>query len=734
MTDGALLQSFLDRGDPTAFEALVRKHGTMVLAVGLKVVGNLHDAEDVFQATFLVLARKAATVTPRDQVKNWLLGVAWRTALKLRVLLARKSSRERQVPTMPERPVMPSGLSPEILESLEQELAHLPEVYRLPVILCCLDGKTQKEAAAELGWPEGTLAVRLMKGKKKLAARLQGQGVVLSGLAFAFAASQEILAECVPSDLLTISTVKAGSLLAAGNSAYVEWVSPHAISLAEGVQTSMFVGKFNFAAVLALTAVVASVGVGGWFLHASDAAERFKPLFQTEAEQDRLQTHRNVGIAGNANGAAIALLDPEPLPENGAEPPSITLEFYRAESESAAGLREATVPKVNTKIYLHKTPSLGNDDIAEVKAAVDGTGFTSLSIQFTAEGAKKLAALSELQKRKPLAFVVNGKLFMAPIIRTRLSDGLTLQGNLAQQDVDRIVAGFKAYRKPVPSKPAPKVAPPANQQPLSARIPDDFKRDYRLANAEVIRHIPLPFPPSRMKMYRSVLSEQAGEIQAPTALFVRWTGNEITFEASFGAFDEGTRIDDLVTRLLGLAPGNLRGDKKLRDRFVTGDFVYRTNAPRKEILAGLQSILSAALKSPITLKEESIEQEVFVAQGDFQLSDLAKQRRAIIIPAAWVGTASTVEEAVDIGRKNLLPQEDWNGLLRWLERAAHAHIVSEVKQPPVTRIQLATILRRDARENLSAEAVLQSFSEQTGLKFTKQNRPIPVVTIEAKAP
>jgi DNA-directed RNA polymerase specialized sigma24 family protein len=101
LTDGQLLECFVTRQDEAAFEALVRRHGPMVLGVCQRVVGNVHDAEDAFQATFLVLVRKAKTVVPREFVGNWLYGVAYRTALKARAGAARRHAKEKQVTDMP---------------------------------------------------------------------------------------------------------------------------------------------------------------------------------------------------------------------------------------------------------------------------------------------------------------------------------------------------------------------------------------------------------------------------------------------------------------------------------------------------------------------------------------------------------------------------------------------------------------------------------------------------------
>jgi RNA polymerase sigma factor (sigma-70 family) len=164
LTDGQLLESFLGGQDEAAFEALVRRHGPMVLGVCRRVLRIHHDAEDAFQATFLVLVRKGDTIRPREMVANWLFGVAYRTAQKARGRIARRRVREAQVKEMPE----PEAVAPEEgwgdwRPLLDQELSRLPDKYRVPVVLCDLEGKTGKEAARQLGWPEGTVSSRLAR-------------------------------------------------------------------------------------------------------------------------------------------------------------------------------------------------------------------------------------------------------------------------------------------------------------------------------------------------------------------------------------------------------------------------------------------------------------------------------------------------------------------------------------------------------------------------------------------
>jgi RNA polymerase sigma factor (sigma-70 family) len=174
LTDGELLGCYLDRRDGAAFAALVRRHGQMVLGVCRRVLGNTHDAEDAFQAAFLVLVRRAASVVPREGVGNWLYGVAYRTALEARTRVNRRRSREREGSDMRDREDSRRDEWAELRALLDEELHRLPEKYRTAIVLCELEGQTVKEAARQLGLPQGTLASRLSRGRRLLTRRLSG--------------------------------------------------------------------------------------------------------------------------------------------------------------------------------------------------------------------------------------------------------------------------------------------------------------------------------------------------------------------------------------------------------------------------------------------------------------------------------------------------------------------------------------------------------------------------------
>ncbi len=268
-TDGELLGSFVTERDADAFAELVRRHGPMVLGVCRRMVNDHATADDAFQATFLVLARRAASVRPREQVGNWLYGVAYRTALKARMVLARRRSREKQVDVMPE-PTAPSS-SPVVWADLQpvidEELARLPDKLRLPVVLCDLEGRPQREVAKHLNVPPATLATRLASARRTLAARLTRRGVTLSGGALAGLLGTHAAASAVPHTLAAgvVRAVEVGATEAAVNSL----VSEHAVQLSEGVMRMMMLAKLKAVAVLAVTALVLTTGLGLGLMPAS---------------------------------------------------------------------------------------------------------------------------------------------------------------------------------------------------------------------------------------------------------------------------------------------------------------------------------------------------------------------------------------------------------------------------------------------------------------------------------
>jgi RNA polymerase sigma factor (sigma-70 family) len=261
LTDGQLLETFLERRDEAAFEALVRRHGPMVLGVCRRVLGNVHDAEDAFQATFFVLVRKAGVIRQRELLGNWLYGVAYRTALEARGKSARQRSREKQVETMPQPVFEPNPDGPELAGLLDQELSRLPDKYRVPIVLCDLECRSRHEVAQHLGVPEGTLSSRLAAGRNLLAQRLTRRGMALTGAALGVVLSQNAALAGVPSALV-LATVKAGALMAAGEAVAAGVLAPQGMALMNGVMHTMFLAKLKLAVIGLAAVAVVSVGAG----------------------------------------------------------------------------------------------------------------------------------------------------------------------------------------------------------------------------------------------------------------------------------------------------------------------------------------------------------------------------------------------------------------------------------------------------------------------------------------
>jgi RNA polymerase sigma factor (sigma-70 family) len=262
LTDGELLECFVRGRDEAAFAALVQRHGPMVWSVCRRLLTSHHDAEDAFQATFLVLVRKAGAIASRELLANWLHGVAHRSALQARTAAAKRRLRERQVSELPEAAARPYAPDDDLSPVLARELGGLPDKYRVAIVLCDLEGKTRAEAARQLGWPEGTVAGRLARARALLGRRLARRGIVLPSAALATALARETAVAGVPAPLIA-STKKAAMALAAGPATAVGALSAPVAALTEGVLHAMLLPKLKVAMALVVIAAIVSAGVVG---------------------------------------------------------------------------------------------------------------------------------------------------------------------------------------------------------------------------------------------------------------------------------------------------------------------------------------------------------------------------------------------------------------------------------------------------------------------------------------
>jgi RNA polymerase sigma factor (sigma-70 family) len=246
LSDAQLLARFAGLREESAFEALVQRHGAMVLGVCRRVARDWHRAEDAFQATFLVLARKAGTLHRPERLAAWLHGVACRTARKARAEATRRTARERQAARGLVTPPPDHLEWSEVRDVLDQEIGRLPARCRAAFVLCYLEGKTNAEAAAILGCPRGSVATLLARARERLRRRLAQRGL----------APPAETPPAVPV-LLAEATVQAGVAAATGKGIAA---ATSAAALAEGVLRSMMLSKWKVAGWAVLVAVLAGLG------------------------------------------------------------------------------------------------------------------------------------------------------------------------------------------------------------------------------------------------------------------------------------------------------------------------------------------------------------------------------------------------------------------------------------------------------------------------------------------
>jgi RNA polymerase sigma factor (sigma-70 family) len=261
LTDAHLLERFTTRHEEAAFATLVQRYGPMVLGVCRRILHNVHDAEDAFQATFLIFVRKAATIGKREALGCWLHRVALRTALRAKANAANRRMHERQVKNMRQTDFVATVVWNDLRPVLDEEVERLPEKLRVPFVLCYLEGKTYEQAAQQLRCRPGTLSRRLAQARELLRIRLTRRGLALPAGVLGAALSRHA-APAALSAPLAASTIKAALSSAAGNAATAAGVSTHVAALVEGGLRAMFATKLKIATALLLVIGTATLGVG----------------------------------------------------------------------------------------------------------------------------------------------------------------------------------------------------------------------------------------------------------------------------------------------------------------------------------------------------------------------------------------------------------------------------------------------------------------------------------------
>jgi RNA polymerase sigma factor (sigma-70 family) len=250
--DAQLLERFAARHSEGAFAVLVERHGPLVHGVCRRVLGDAHDAEDAFQATFLVLARKAHTIHKQQSLASWLYKVAYRVALRARADISRRRTQEKEALQTAPPPTPAEAARRELGQVIDEEVQRLPEKYRAPVLLCYLQGQTNEEAAQQLSCPTGTVKVRLMRARDILRKRLARRGVGLTLTTLTVLLLENAAHAAAPAALLsaTVSAATTGG------------VSAPVAGLVKGTLAGMCLTKLKVAAALLLTVLIGTTADG----------------------------------------------------------------------------------------------------------------------------------------------------------------------------------------------------------------------------------------------------------------------------------------------------------------------------------------------------------------------------------------------------------------------------------------------------------------------------------------
>jgi RNA polymerase sigma factor (sigma-70 family) len=346
LPDRQLLERFVTARDDSAFEALVRRHGSLVLSVCRRVLHNPHDAEDAFQATFLALARKAPSAGTRASLGTWLYQVAYHTALRARKQSAVRRQREDQVEPRSQPDPLGEVTGRELMTVLDEEMHRLPEQLREPLVLCYLEGKTRDEAAQQLDCPLGTLKRRLEKARACLRSRLERRGLAL------------------PTALLAVGTVTAAvprALAAATTQAAVgeAAVSAQVAGLVHGTLQALAPAKLKTVAAAFLVVALVVLGAAAFAPRPPAAAEEPQAAGPKEPAAPTANEKKEITVSGRvlgadgkpAAGAAVVVLA-QPMRQHRRSDPTAYRDDFLAEGKAdAEGRFDLRIPRTSSATY-----------------------------------------------------------------------------------------------------------------------------------------------------------------------------------------------------------------------------------------------------------------------------------------------------------------------------------------------------------------------------------------------
>ncbi len=380
LPDRQLLEQFALRHDQAAFEALLRRHGPLVMGVCRRVLQNGPDAEDAFQATFLVLARKASSIRKKESVGSWLYQTAYHLAVQARATVSARRRRERDASVChgcdshatASADVLDQVSARELLSALDEELQRLPERHRVPLVLCYLEGKTRDEAARQLGWSLGTLKRRLEQGRERMRSRLVRRGLALSAALLTTGLTQGTATATVPAPLAA-ATVQAALLAAAGKFTAAAAISAQGVALAKQALKAIAMTKLKAGAALLLAVSLVGAATSVLTYGAIARGQPEKPA----AQESSLAAAQRLPRAGDPEAAPnepknAPLGKPVGAKEETGEKMTVTGRILGADGKPVKDAKVAVVSRPQRRLHAWEWAAFAFDVLDTSCTAGDG--------------------------------------------------------------------------------------------------------------------------------------------------------------------------------------------------------------------------------------------------------------------------------------------------------------------------------------------------------------------------
>jgi RNA polymerase sigma factor (sigma-70 family) len=718
-TDRELLQRFVSQRDEAAFAVIVRRHGPMVLRGALRALPNAHDSEDVFQATFLVLSQKAHTLRRLESLGSWLYGIAYRLALKTKATAGERRNRERRVVATPVATPLAQITVQEAQCILDEEISRLPQRFREPVALCCLEGFARDEAARQIGCPASVLKSRLEQARKRLRQRLIARGLTLPCGLGAFLLLEGAAGATVPPALI-VSTTKAAIAVAAGE-AVSTVVTAKVAALTEGVLKTMLLAKFKIAALALVAAVVVgSLGTSKLMLrsaHGDEAATKTEkekksdsvPVASKQSPKDE-DSKGDKDLAGLEGGWNLVSEDVD-----GKSTGSLMFKSY----EWAFKGKEVTTAWERADDSIDPAKGGGTN-----KFVIDSTK-NPKELTITGDNIK-IQAVYKLEKDQ-LTIASFG-----PPERAR-PKGFTVADAASEGQILVVWVLKRAESaKAKPMKGDGKLDPNAKvEEPKKAADEPAWKKEFRekygLKKGEHVKRIAPPYPSCRSDYltYR-LLGKIDKEKLDDYAIVLGWRDGWAVQDTVHVYVAGGIPIDRLLDLAAGIPATRIEGLEKLIAAKPTGDFVFRDGAKPDQIVTQLETILKRECGLSVSFQFKDAEREVFVLEGKYEAKPLdGRQNDEIEIYAKHLvdrrlgdgGTTGTFEEFLArLERHVSVPV--LAGKIEGLPKNVRWHYNVREKGDANTRA-----------EDTNAATVLDNIASQTGLTVKTEKQKVRVLVV-----